>query len=89
MLLSTFNKELYEKNLKEDAFKDGRKEGETYILVKQVCTKLSKGYSEEKIAEQLEIELSQIRKICELASEYAPEYDVIKITGKLMEKIKE
>ena len=54
VLLSTFNKELYEKNLKEDAFKDGRKEGETYILVKQVCTKLSKGYSEEKIAEQLE-----------------------------------
>ncbi len=89
VLLSTFNKELYEKNLKEDAFKDGRKEGETYILVKQVCTKLSKGYSEEKIAEQLEMEISQIREICELASEYAPEYDVVDITGKLMKKKKE
>lgn len=66
MILETFNQELYEKNLKADAYEDGveagkeegRKEGilegECKKLLSQIKLKLAKGKTPEQIAEELE-----------------------------------
>lgn len=66
------------------AREDGVAEGETKLLVKMVCAKLSKGYSTESIAEQLEVDLSKVTEIAELAEQSAPDYDVEKITRQLV-----
>lgn len=66
VVLETFNQELYEKNLKADAYEDGveagkeegRKEGilegECKKLLSQIKLKLAKGKTPEQIAEELE-----------------------------------
>ena len=51
------------------------KEGQDKLLISLVCQKLSKNMSVEEIAEDLETEESVIAEICEVASEFAPEYD--------------
>ena len=59
VVLTTFNQELYEKNLKQDAFEDGR-----YDKLKElVLKKLQKGHSAEQIADVLEESLEVIEKI--------------------------
>lgn len=60
----------------------GRAEGEQLKLIKLICKKLAKNESPEEIAEDLEEETSAIVPICELAREFAPEYD----SGKVYEK---
>lgn len=59
VVLTTFNQELYEKNLKQDAYEDGRYDK----LKEQVAKKLQKGQSAEKIADDLEESLEVIEKI--------------------------
>ena len=58
VLLSTFNKELYEKNLKEDAYSKGRTEGKIEgkieIQIELIRKKLEKGKSIIEIANDLE-----------------------------------
>lgn len=63
VLLSTFNKELYEKNLKEDAYYEGIADGEREKLRKQIEKKLEKGKTAEKIAEELEESVDTINDI--------------------------
>lgn len=58
---------------------EGRLEGENRKLVSLICRKLSKGKSVEVIAEELEEEIEVVRNICEIAKEYAPDYDVEQI----------
>lgn len=65
VLLSTFNKELYEKELKEDAFSQGRAEGAQLKLTEQIQKKLAKGKSLEVIAEELEETVEVIKKVVE------------------------
>ena len=77
MVLSTFNKELYERDLK--------KEGEFRYLIKMVVRKLKKNKPPEVIAEELEEELSVVSAICDTAKECAGEYDIDDIFGKLWE----
>ena len=60
VLLSTFNQELYEKNLKEDAFEDGKIEGkiETYLeLIKEGILTIS------DVAERLEISEEEVERL--------------------------
>lgn len=64
------------------ARQDGKAEGEELKLIKLVCKKLLKGKTPEEIAEDLEEETDTILPICELAKEFAPEYDSEKIYEK-------
>ena len=68
----------------EEGLAAGREEGEFALLVQQVCRKLVKGLSPEKIAEHLETDISQVSKICEIASSYAPDYDTERIMHDLL-----
>lgn len=67
VLLTTFNQELYEKNLKQDAYEDGKAEGvmlgENNVLTKLIRKKLQKGQSTEEIAEALEEDVETVEKI--------------------------
>ena len=59
MVLYSFDKELYEEDLKQIAFEEGEKSK----LISQVQKKLSKGDSVEKIAEDLVESIETIRQI--------------------------
>jgi len=59
MVLSTFNKELYEKELKEDAFNAGKAAGKLELIQR----KLEKGKSVEEIADDLEESVETIREL--------------------------
>ena len=54
---------------------EGLLEGRTETLVSLICKKLAKGNTAEEIAEILEEEPDEIKKICEAADKYAPGYD--------------
>ena len=60
MVLTTFNRELYEKGLREDAYEDGK----ASLLKTQIQKKLSKGKSIEIIAEELEESVDVIQAMC-------------------------
>ena len=68
----------------EEGREEGREEGELSLLIYQVCRKLSKGLPPEQIADHLEADYSQILKICEIASSYAPNYDTASILRELL-----
>ncbi len=53
-MLTTFNKELYEKNLREQATAEGLAEGKKAHLLEQIQKKLNKNQTIEQIAEALE-----------------------------------
>ena len=65
---------------------EGQSEGRLSLLVQQVCQKLKKGLSPETISEHLEIDIEQISLICDIAKDYAPEYDINIIISKLLSK---
>lgn len=77
LVLTTFNKELYESNLKKDAYSEGEtagyskgeaagySQGKEKHLKGQVEKKLAKGKSVEEIADELEEELKVVRQIVE------------------------
>lgn len=77
MVLSTFNKELYEKALKEDAYsegheaglKQGQKEGAHEKMCDLIRVKLSKGKTTEEIADALEEDIEVVQKLIEELSE--------------------
>lgn len=58
VVLETFNKELYEKNLKEDAYEDGVRDK----LLSLIRIKLEKGKSVEQIADELEETVEMIQE---------------------------
>lgn len=63
LILSTFDRELYESNLKKDAFAEGEEKGRNDLLKKMVSKKVEKGLSIEKMALELEITQEEIEKI--------------------------
>ena len=79
MVLSTFNREIYERDLREE----GREEGETLKLISLVCKKLRKAKKPEVIAEELEEDVSVINRICEAAKGCGEEYSTKRIFEKL------
>lgn len=62
---------------------EGKVEGKILQLIEQVCKKLQKGKNTEQIAEELEADEKEVRKISEAAKELAPEYDPEKILERL------
>jgi len=60
-----------------------REEGREEKLIQQVCKKLQKGVKIPEIADMLEEDVETIQKICDVASKYAPEYDIDKIMAGL------
>ncbi len=70
MILSTFNKELYERDLKQDAYEDGLEDGfekgQNDKLLEQIQKKLSKGKSIEIIADELEEDIQKITELIDL-----------------------
>ena len=59
--------------------------GEQKTLVKQVCRKLRKGMSHTQIAEDLEEDEIRIKVICDIASDFAPDYDENKVLCAILE----
>lgn len=76
MVLSSFNREAYERDLRAEGREEGREEGEARKLIEQVCKKLKKDKSPEMIADELEEELEVIIKICDEANRCEGGYDV-------------
>ena len=66
-------KEEFEEGV-ERGIERGIEQGRIQILVEQVCSKLKKGKTPEEIADALEEPVENIRKICRIAEQYAPEY---------------
>ena len=62
----------------------GISRGEMQKLVSLVCKKLAKGNSVEEIADMLEEEPEMIQTICDIAAQYAPDYDINRITHEFM-----
>ena len=65
--------------------KEGREEGRQDLLVELVCKKLKKGMPVSQIADELEDDETRIQAIVNIAMEYAPDYDVEEIAGKVLE----
>ena len=63
---------------------DERQEGRNVLLVEKVCKKLKKNKSREQIAEELEEDIDIIHRICDVAEEVIPRYDVEKIYEKIL-----
>ncbi|MCM1209528.1 MAG: hypothetical protein NC309_11450, partial [Ruminococcus sp.] len=82
-----YDAELHMKMEREEAFEDGRAEGieqgveqgKTKKLITQICRKKQKSKSPEVIAEELEEDFEQVKRIYDIADRFAPEYDVEKI----------
>ena len=67
---------------RQDGKAEGKAEGEEIKLIKLICRKLIKNKTPEEIGEDLEEDVEIIQKICDIAKEFAPEYD----SGKIYEK---
>lgn len=61
-------------------------EGQQQMLVQMVCKKLRKGKRAELIAEELEEEPEKIKKICDVAVTFSPEYDSEQVFEALMKE---
>ena len=76
--------EAVQMNILEVGISRGISRGEMQKLVSLVCRKLEKGNSVEAIADMLEEETEVIQTICNIAAQYAPDYDINKITNEFM-----
>ena len=77
----------YEQLIREEERENGLLTGKEKKLIELVCKKIQKSKSIEAIAEELEEEVSTIKRIYEVAWETAPEYDVDQIYDILHENI--
>ena len=71
---------------REEGHTQGEIQGELSLLVKLVCCKIKKGITVETIADQLEMELSEIKRICDVIENTA-DYDEEKIVERLMSRL--
>ena len=65
----------------------GRGQGEEIKLIKQVCGKIAKGWSAEKIADLFDEDLEHVENICDIAAKFAPDYDPDKIYDELQARL--
>ena len=86
MSIFEYDAELHMKMEREEAFADGSEYGETKKLITQICRKIQKTKTPEVIAEELEEDLEQVKRIYDIADGFAPEYDVEKIYEELISK---
>ena len=64
----------------------GKKKGHIETLTRQVIRKLDRGLNVDEIIEALEENSDEIREICEVASKYAPGYDIDQICEELLQE---
>ena len=64
---------------------EGLEEGEKKKTIELVCRKLRKGKEPSEIANELDEDLTIVENICNVASGYAPDYDI----DKILEGVKE
>ena len=76
--------EAVQMNILEVGIQRGLEQGEQKKIVSQVCKKMAKGYTVEKIADMLEEEPSVIQTIYDIAKPYQPEYDIEQIYRNLI-----
>lgn len=90
MTIFEYDAELHMKMEREEAFEDGHikgmEQGKTMKLITQICRKKQKSKAPEAIAEELEENPEQVKRIYDIADEFAPEYDAEKIYEKFMSK---
>ena len=83
MSIYEYDEELHKKTLHdegyEDGFQDGFNNGALSTLIEQICRKLQKNKTPAAIADELEKDLDTVNRICEVAKNFAPEYDVKEI----------
>ncbi len=66
-------------NVSVGILQKGIAQGIEQKLVSQICRKLRKGKNAATIADELEENLEDVERICEIAERYAPDYDEAKI----------
>ena len=94
MSIFEYDEELHMKMEREEAYEDGRadgieqgiKQGEIKKLIILICRKKQKAKTPEVIADELDEDLGQVKRIYDIADEFAPEYDVEKIYEKFISK---
>ena len=91
MSIYEYDEELHKQTLHDegyedgfsDGFNNGLNDGESRKLIKQICRKLKKNKTPETIADELEEDLATVKHICEVAENFAPEYDAKEILKRL------
>ena len=99
MTIFEYDEELHLKTLYEEGVEDGIRQGiergmergiergiergETQTLISIVCRMIKKGNAPQEIADILAEDISKIEAICDVAKEYAPEYDEEAVYEKL------
>lgn len=71
----------------EDGFDNGQQNGKLLQLTELICRKLQKNKSPETIADELEENIDTIQHICDIANDFAPDYDVAKIVEQYKKSI--
>ncbi len=69
----------------EKGIEKGLEQGKLVTIISLVTRKLQKDHAPEQIAEELEEDLEQVKQICEIARQCAPDYDCEKIYQLLKE----
>ena len=63
----------------EKGIEKGLEQGKLVTIISLVTRKLKKDYAPEQIAEELEEDLERVKQICDIAGQFAPDYDCEKI----------
>lgn len=90
MSIFEYDQETHMKQEREESLAIGKaigeKKGHIETLTQLTVGKLTKGSTVEGIIEALGADADEIREICEVASKYAPDYDVDQICEELLQK---
>ena len=79
-----YNEEEHMRMEREENFENGRKEERARIYVRGICKKIKKNNTIPEIADMLELDEKTVRQICDIAKDYAPEYDEEEIVKKYL-----
>ena len=81
MSIFEYDQETHMKQEREES----RELGRLMTLTQQTIKKLKKGLTAEDIADILEEDVDEIKKICKVISKYAPDYDADQICDELLQ----
>jgi hypothetical protein len=76
------------KEMMQDEFEQGIEQGADKTIIEQIGKKLSKGKTIPVIAAEVEESIEKVQEICDIAKDFAPDYDVDEIYKKYAERKK-
>ena len=76
MTIFEYDEEQHKQTLLEEGYEDGFNDGKLTNLVTLVCRKLKLNQTPSKIASDLVEDPITIQTICDIASSYAPDYNI-------------